>query len=119
MNGLPDLQDLAHEGGAADPSRLRPVHAQGGLEHSPDAFLSGAQACAGSDGRGTEGMVHEARQGHLYDWRGRDVIAMEGGTFPRVSYIDPTWSWCSPPFHVSATELTQQPMVYFHGEVPK
>lgn len=47
------------------------------------------------------------------------MIAMDGGPLPRVSYIDPTWSWCSPAFHVKAGELVPQPMAYFHGEVPR
>lgn len=60
-----------------------------------------------------------ARQGHAYSWRGNRVIAMESGAFPRVSYIDPAWQSCSPPFHVKAEELTPEPMAYFHGEVPR
>jgi hypothetical protein len=60
-----------------------------------------------------------ARQGHIYEWRGNTVLAFEGGELPRVVYIDPSWSWCSQPFHVKASELSPLPMKYFHGEVPK
>lgn len=44
---------------------------------------------------------------------------MESGTFPKVAYIDPEWSWVSQSFHVKASELIPQPMAYFNGEVPK
>lgn len=64
-------------------------------------------------------MTEKAVQGHLYSWRGCDVLAMESGAFPKVSYIDPEWEWCSAPFHVHSDELEALPMKYFHGEVPK
>lgn len=60
----------------------------------------------------------ECKQGHLYHWRGNPVIALEGGSFPRVVHIDPGWQWCSPPFNVAGTELVPMPMRYFHGQVP-
>jgi hypothetical protein len=44
---------------------------------------------------------------------------MESGAHPLVSYINPSWQWCSPPIRVKAVELVPEPMVYFHGEIPQ
>lgn len=60
-----------------------------------------------------------AQQGHTYDYQGGIVLVMEPGENPMVSYIDPSWEWCSPPFRVDGAELSPRPMKYFHGEVPK
>jgi hypothetical protein len=62
--------------------------------------------------------ARKASQGHLYHWRGNPVIAMEGGSFPRVVHIDPAWQWCSPPFNVQAADLVPMPMRYYGGNVP-
>lgn len=84
------------------------------------ALRDGESRVESPEGPGVLGLVAGgARQGHAYSWRGNKVIAMESGAFPRVSYIDPAWQWCSPPFHVKAEELTPEPMAYFHGEVPR
>ena len=113
---LPNLQDLAHEGRPNASNGLRPVLGEGGLQHDAGAFVSSAQDGTGSDGGGAEGVV--ARQGHLYQWQGRDVIAMESGAFPKVAYIDVNWSWVSQSFHVKAADLVPQPMKYFGGSIP-
>lgn len=76
-------------------------------------------ADAGEGGARSDRGCSEARQGHLYDHNGNDVIALSSGAIARVVYIDPTWEWCSPPFHVDATELVPLPMKYYHGEIPR
>lgn len=117
MNGLPHLQDVAHEGRAADSSRLRPVHGQSRIKHGPNAFVSGAQAGAARDGGGTEGVVPEARQGHAYDHYGLRVIALESGT--HVLVLPHRDGRAGLSYHVQASELVPLPMAYYHGEVPK
>jgi hypothetical protein len=46
------------------------------------------------------------------------VIAIEGGTLPRVRYVE-DGAFISAAFHVKADELVALPMAYFHGEVPR
>lgn len=85
-----------------------------GLEScAGDCAVSGTCGATGDAGSG------DARQGHLYEWRGHTVLAVSSGSLPRVAYIDTAWQWFAPPFHVSASELAPLPMKYFHGEVPK
>jgi hypothetical protein len=47
------------------------------------------------------------------------VLALESGSFVRVIYIDPTQTFCSPPYFAKASDLIPQPMRYYHGEVPR
>ena len=63
-------------------------------------------------------MTAPARQGHVYQWNGNRVVALEGGDFPRVCVIDPAWQWISPPVNVDAAELQPLPMKYYGGSVP-
>ena len=62
-------------------------------------------------------MVREARQGHAYDYGGREVIALESGAAVRVAEIED--GWLGRPYNVCASWLTALPMRYFHGQVPR
>jgi len=70
--------------------------------------------------------VVKAQQGHRYrlnsgQHAGRDVLAVSGGERPLVAILFDAGEWPFPgaPFEVAATDLLPQPMVYFHGEVPR
>ena len=66
-----------------------------------------------------------ARQGHRYRLKapGRtpcDVLVLEPGEgVVRVADLVPDQPWIGKVHNVPAAELHPQPMVYFHGEVPR
>jgi hypothetical protein len=95
LAAVPGSEGPAHGGSGA--GRVRPIAHDAGGGNRPAAV---------------------AIQGHLYSWRGNKVIAVEHGELPKVVYIDPAWQWCSPAFHVKASELVPMAMRYFHNEVP-
>lgn len=57
-----------------------------------------------------------AQQGHLYEYRGERVIAMNSGEIVRVRKF--VWEWLGESIIADAEELEPLPMVYFHGELP-
>lgn len=65
-------------------------------------------------------MTTTAKQGHRYQWYGYDVLALESGEgIVRVADLVPDQLWLGKVHNVPAAELHPQPMVYFHGEVPR
>lgn len=59
-----------------------------------------------------------AKQGHRYEYRGVDVLALESGEVVRVARIDAELPWPLGAIStVHASELTPRPMRYFFGEV--
>jgi hypothetical protein len=57
-----------------------------------------------------------AKQGHRYEYRGVDVLALESGEVVRVARIDLAAYWPLQEVSiVSAEELKPLPMQYFHG----
>lgn len=67
-------------------------------------------------------MTTQATQGHRYDWRGINVLAMESGTgYVRVRIIRQMpegHTWLSSPYRAPASELVAQPMRYHGDQVP-
>jgi hypothetical protein len=64
-------------------------------------------------------MTTIAQQGHLYRWRGVDVIALETGSLVDVREIDPDAPlWIGRKEEAIADALTPLPMKYFHGQIP-
>lgn len=63
-----------------------------------------------------ESRVTEARQGHLYRYKGLRVIALANG--PRVKVVQIENGWPGRKHIASACHLEPQPMVYYHGQVP-
>ena len=57
-----------------------------------------------------------AQQGHLYEYQGERVIAMNSGRFVRVRPI--IGEWLGDVDVVEAEELTPLPMRYFYDELP-
>lgn len=55
-------------------------------------------------------------QGHVYDFYGAIVLALEGGERPLVATI--AKPWLIDHRRVYAEDLRPLPMKYFHGEVP-
>jgi hypothetical protein len=64
-------------------------------------------------------MRKPAQQGHRYELNGRAVLALESGPRVRVAELIPGQPWIGSIWRVRAVDLTPQPMVYFHNEVPR
>lgn len=107
--------DVAALGASALDARAA-VH--GELQGVGLASCAGDCAEPGACGTASPAESRDARQGHRYSHHGIDVIALESGPFVKVIYIDPTQTFCSPPYFAKAEDLIPQPMAYYHGEVP-
>lgn len=64
-------------------------------------------------------MPEVAQQGHLYQYAGERVLAMESGAVVRVRQVEEGGPWLGEAQSVSATWLQPLPMRYFHGQVPR
>lgn len=58
----------------------------------------------------------DARQGHAYEHRGRKVIAMTSGNFPKVAPV--VGLWLGEAYFAAAEHLRPLPMQYFGGRIP-
>lgn len=56
------------------------------------------------------------KQGHAYEWRGMNVLALESGEEGIVGVI--VGDWFSDRRYVRAKDLVPMPMAYFHGTIP-
>ena len=95
-------------GGAAGPT-LPDV---GGLREV-EGCSTGAQVPAGVCGVAAPAGVGIARQGCLYDFNGRAVIALKTGSHVPVEYVEPVTVFAD------AADLVPLAMRYFHGMVSK
>lgn len=63
-----------------------------------------------------------AQQGHVYNFMGQKVMAMDSGEIINVREVrdgrDP-WDMLGSPERVHSSQLKPLPMVYFGGQVPQ
>ncbi|CAB5224372.1 hypothetical protein UFOVP393_64 [uncultured Caudovirales phage] len=59
------------------------------------------------------------KQGHRYKFGGSPVIALDSGDEVRVMHFCPEEPWHGLVEVAHSSQLTPEPMKYFHGEVPK